>query len=454
MTAERRQRVAIEGVRPEVDCGAFSIKRTTGEWVVVEADAFTDGHDMVSASLLYRLEADQGSTPSEWRETRMRSIGNDRFQGEFQTAELGAYRYTIVAWIDHFGSWRRDLERRVAASQPIAVDLAIGAALVEEASARAGGDDASRLASAARSIRAHAAEGSESAGAAVALDPALAATVDRYADLSLATRYERELRVVVERVRARYSAWYELFPRSTSPDPSRPGSFADLERRLEYVASMGFDVVYLPPIHPIGRAFRKGRDNTTTPGPTDPGSPWAIGGAEGGHKSIHPELGTLDDFRRVVRRAGELGLELALDLAFQASPDHPYVKEHPEWFRRRPDGTVQYAENPPKKYQDIYPFDFEGEAYQALWEELKSVVQFWIDQGVAIFRVDNPHTKPFRFWEWLIAEVRRDHPEAIFLSEAFTRPKVMYRLAKAGFSQSYNYFPWRNSKRELTDYLT
>ncbi len=320
---------------------------------------------------------------------------------------------------------------------------------MEAASRRATETDAIRLRTYADILRAGGNEAIQQA-----LSAELAELMYRHSERLFATSYEKQLQVIVDRERARFSTWYELFPRSCAPQPGRHGTFKDLEERLPYVASMHFDVLYLPPIHPIGRAYRKGKNNATTAQPGDPGSPWAIGGPEGGHKAIHPELGTLDDFRHLIRRAAEYGLEIAMDLAFQASPDHPYVKEHPEWFRQRPDGTIQYAENPPKKYQDIYPFDFESEHWRELWQELKSVVQFWIDQGVRIFRVDNPHTKPFAFWEWLIGEIKREHPETIFLSEAFTRPKVMYTLAKLGFTQSYNYFPWRNTKWELTQYFT
>jgi starch synthase (maltosyl-transferring) len=288
----------------------------------------------------------------------------------------------------------------------------------------------------------------------LALDEGVAALVARYPDRSRARRYERELRVTVDPPRARFSAWYEMFPRSAAAEPGKHGTFADCEARLPYIAEMGFDVLYLPPIHPIGRTHRKGRNNATTARPGDVGSPWAIGAEEGGHKSVHPLLGTLEDFRRLVARARERGIEVALDIAYQCSPDHPYVGKHPEWFRRRPDGSVQYAENPPKKYQDIYPFDFDTPAWRSLWEEFEGVVRFWIEQGVLTFRVDNPHTKALPFWEWLIQRIKRDHPEAIFLSEAFTRPKVMYALAKLGFTQSYTYFAWRNTKPELTQYFT
>jgi starch synthase (maltosyl-transferring) len=329
------------------------------------------------------------------------------------------------------------------------VDLQIGAELVERAAVRAGGADAERLSTFAETLR-EAKEGASQAS----LSDELAALMAQHAERQYASTYGKELVVEANRVRARFGSWYELFPRSCSPEPGRHGTFRDVEARLPYVAAMNFDVLYLPPIHPIGRAFRKGRNNSVVAEPGEPGSPWAIGSEEGGHKAIHPELGTLEDFRHLVAAARELGIDIALDIAFQCSPDHPYVKEHPEWFRQRPDGTIQYAENPPKKYQDIYPFDFESENWRELWEELKSVLQYWCQQGVRIFRVDNPHTKPFSFWQWAIAEIKREYPDAIFLSEAFTRPKVLYRLAKLGYQQSYNYFPWRNTKQELTEYLT
>ena len=287
-----------------------------------------------------------------------------------------------------------------------------------------------------------------------ATDTALHELILRYPDKRFATESDRELSIVVDPVRARFSSWYEFFPRSTAPQPVAHGTFADCEKRLPYVAEMGFNVVYLPPIHPIGRMFRKGPNNTPESEPGDCGSPWAIGSADGGHKEIHRELGTLADFRSFVASAKELDLTVALDIAFQAAPDHPYVRDHESWFRKRPNGTIQYAENPPKKYQDIYPFDFESDDWQGMWEELKSVFLYWIAQGVTIFRVDNPHTKAFPFWEWAIAEIKRDHPEVLFFAEAFTRPKIMYRLAKLGFSQSYTYFPWRNGKAEIAVYLT
>jgi starch synthase (maltosyl-transferring) len=441
---EKPRRIAIEAVSPEIDCGRFPVKRVVGETVVVEADAFTDGHDRVACELLHRRDDE-----TAWTEERMRPLGNDRFRGEFRPDILRAHRYTVRAWIDRFATWAEDLDKRIDAGQDVRVDLAIGAVFVEEAARRAAGDDARALDRFAAQLRAGGKTAEETA-----LSEKLAHLVDRYPDRSEAVTYGRELAVSVDRERARFSAWYEMFPRSASPDPRRPGTLRDCEALLPYVASMGFDVLYLPPVHPIGRTQRKGKNNRTTVDSADPGSPWAIGAAEGGHKSVHPELGSLDDFRRLVARATDHGLEIALDIAFQCTPDHPYAREHPEWFRRRPDGTIQYAENPPKKYQDIYPFDFEAPDRRALWEELKSIVFFWIDQGVRIFRVDNPHTKPFAFWEWLIAEVRTAHPDVILLSEAFTRPRVMYRLAKLGFTQSYTYFAWRNTAEELQQYFT
>lgn len=440
---EGRARVVIEGVKPQIDCGTFAIKRVVGDTIVVEADVFADGHDVISCVVLYRKEG-----AAEWAEAPMEFLVNDRWHGSFQVTEIGRYQYTVMAWINRFKSWQRDLGKRVEAGQDVSVQLLVGANLITAAAARAG-DDAARLRAYADIVRVPGADGTR-----LALSTELAALMYRFEERLYASYFERELPIVVDRLRARFSAWYELFPRSAAAEPGRHGTFADVEARLPYVEAMGFDVLYLPPIHPIGWQFRKGRNNTTEAQPGDVGSPWAIGAAEGDHKAIHPQLGTLDDFRRLVQRAKEHGLEIALDIAFQASGDHPYLKEHPEWFRRRPDGTIQYAENPPKKYQDIYPFDFETVAWRELWDELKSVFLYWCEQGVRIFRVDNPHTKPFAFWEWVIAEVKRAYPETLFLAEAFTRPKMLYRLAKAGFTQSYNYFPWRNTRWDLTEYLT
>lgn len=440
-----KSRVVIESVVPQVDGGRFPIKRTLGEPVVVEADVFADGHDVLDGVVLYRQEDEL-----EWREAALRPLVNDRWRGRFRVDAYGGYRYTVLAWIDHFASWRRDFGKRVEADQDLGIPLQIGSALVEAAAARARGDEAAHLVDWAGRLAGAAGIDVRTAWA---LDESLLELMRRYADRSTATRYEVELRVSVDRPLARCSAWYELFPRSTSPVPGRQGSFRDCAAHLPYVAGMGFDVLYLPPIHPIGRTFRKGPNNTLSTAPGDPGSPWAIGAEEGGHTASHPELGTLEDFRFLREHAEQLGLELALDIAFQCSPDHPWVIEHPEWFVQRPDGTIQYAENPPKTYQDIYPLNFESDDWQGLWRALREVFLFWLGQGVKVFRVDNPHTKSLHFWEWVIGEIRAREPQAIFLSEAFTRPKLMHRLAKAGFTQSYNYFPWRNTKWELTQYL-
>jgi starch synthase (maltosyl-transferring) len=439
-------RVIIEGVAPEIDGGRFPVKRVRGESLAVEADVFVDGHDEISAVLLFRREQDK-----EWREAPMAPLINDRWRGVFVAGELGRYVYTLSAWINRFKSWRRDLRKKAEAGAHTDLDMQTGALLVEEASKRASGADARRLAEWAKNLSAK--NPTLATKLVQALSDELAALVDHYPDRNGAARYDKELVVVVDCEKARFSSWYELFPRSSAAKAGAHGTFKDCEPLLSYVAEMGFDVLYLPPIHPIGRTHRKGKNNAVTAGANDPGSPWAIGAEEGGHKAIHPALGTVEDFKRFAKKAESLGLEIALDLAYQCSPDHPYVKDHPQWFRWRPDGTVQYAENPPKKYEDIYPLDFSSEQWRELWRELRSVVQYWIDQGVHIFRVDNPHTKPLPFWEWLINDVKKDHPEVIFLSEAFTRPKLMYNLAKLGFSQSYTYFTWRNTKSELTQYF-
>jgi starch synthase (maltosyl-transferring) len=443
---EDRKRVMIEAVKPEIDGGRYPIKRTVGEKVEVEADIFADSHDALSAVLLYRREKD-----SQWTEAPMAFLANDRWKAFFFVDEMGCYVYTLQAWVDHFQTWQRDLAKKWDAGQDVSVDLLAGAEMINNAISRASGADAEKLEEWAAALKST--QGLKDR-VPLALEEELRLLMARYPDRRFATTYDKELLVVVDRIKARYSAWYEMFPRSCVEEAGRHGTFKNCEARLPYIAQMGFDVLYLPPIHPIGRTHRKGRNNTPAAGPDDPGSPWAIGSEEGGHKAVHPRLGTLDDFRHLVSAALQKGLEIALDIAFQCTPDHPYVKEHPEWFRKRPDGTVQYAENPPKKYQDIYPINFETENWRELWEELRSIFLFWIDQGVRIFRVDNPHTKSFSFWEWIIAEIKRDYPEVIFLAEAFTRPKVMYRLAKLGFTQSYTYFAWRNTRWEITQYFT
>jgi len=445
---ERRpSRVVIENVSPQVDGGRFPARRIPGDTVEVTADIHCDGHDALAAVLCYRRTGDR-----DWRESGMEPLTNDCWRGGFKIADLHDYEFTLLAWVDHFRTWKRDLAKRLEADQDVSVEMRIGADLVEQARGRASGEDSVALETWAAELR-DAGGKDRRAIESIAFDTARGRLAARWADRSNGMRFDRVLPVSVERKKARFSSWYEMFPRSASPEPGRHGTFRDLEARLPYVAGMGFDVLYLPPIHPIGKTHRKGRNNAVEANPGDPGSPWAIGSAEGGHKAIHPELGSMADFRRLVARAGDQGLEIALDLAFQCSPDHPYVREHPEWFRHRPDGSIQYAENPPKKYQDIYPLDFECDAWRELWEELRSIVTFWIDEGVRIFRVDNPHTKPYRFWEWLIGSIRGQYPEVIFLAEAFTRPKVMYQLAKLGFNQSYSYFAWRNSSWEIRDYF-
>ena len=446
MPEDGRKRVVIEKVSPEVDCGRFPIKRVIGETVAVRADVFSDGHDAVSATLLFRKEG-----ADTWCELSMNPLGNDRWEAGFTVPELGSYHYTVSGRIDHFATWKNDLKKKFQAGENLAADRLIGADLIETAAGRAPGEERKHLLELARQIRA----ATDDDGALLlAESDELVRLMGVYAGSRATTIYEKTLEVVVERREALFSAWYELFPRSCCENNGNHGTFRECEKFLPLIAEAGFDVVYFPPIHPIGRTNRKGKNNSPVAEEEDPGSPWAIGSGEGGHKAVHPGLGTLEDLARFLARAKELGLQVAMDIAFQCSPDHPYVREHPGWFRWRPDGTVQYAENPPKKYEDIIPFDFECEEWRSLWEELRSVFLYWIEQRVTIFRVDNPHTKPFPFWEWLIREVKGAHPETIFLSEAFTRPKVMYRLAKLGFSQSYTYFSWRNTRWELEQYLT
>ena len=442
--ADGRFRVIIENVKPQIDCGRFPAKGIIGEQMIVEADIFADGHDALAAVLLYRKNGD-----SHWAETPMQPLVNDRWRATFELTEIGVYSYIPQAWIDRFQSWREGFAKKLEAGQDAEIDLLVGAKLVDEAANRASASDKKQLQNFVSLLRSKQPDASETA-----LLPELAALMAQYSDRRWAVTYEKELRVNVDREKARFSTWYEMFPRSCASKAGVHGTLRDCEELLPYVAGMSFDVLYLPPIHPIGRSFRKGKNNELAAGPDDTGSPWAIGAEEGGHKAIHPQLGTLADFKRLMTKAKEAGIEIALDIAFQCTPDHPYAREHPEWFRKRPDGSIQYAENPPKKYQDIYPIDFETDHWQELWDELKSVMAFWCEQGVRIFRVDNPHTKAFAFWEWAIAELKKDYPDLLFLAEAFTRPKVMYRLAKLGFTQSYTYFAWRNTKSELAQYFT
>jgi starch synthase (maltosyl-transferring) len=438
--------VVIENVAPELDDGRYPIKRVVGDTLVVEADIFKEGHDLIAARVEYR-----GPSDPEWRRVPMAHVDNDRWRGSFLLEENGCYAYTVVARPDVYRSWVADLRKKKAAGQDLAGDLLEGARLLREAAERAAGGERETLQASARLVEA---TGDRAEAFRSAVDPVLAELVSAHEDPALLTRYDRELQVQVDRPAARFAAWYEIFVRSQGTDPHRSATFREAERQLPRIRAMGFDVLYLTPIHPIGITNRKGPNNTLTAGPNDPGSPYAIGGPAGGHTAVEPALGSLEDFDHFQRAVRAHGMELALDFAIQASPDHPWVREHPEWFYRRPDGTIKFAENPPKKYEDIYPLNFYSPDWRGLWEELKSVVLFWVERGVRIFRVDNPHTKPLDFWVWLIRAVQRDHPDVVFLSEAFTRPKVMKALAKAGFTQSYTYFTWRNEKREFAEYLT
>jgi starch synthase (maltosyl-transferring) len=442
--ATGRSRVAIENISPSVDGGRFVVKSSVCESVHVEADAFTDGHDLIRVVIRHRARA-----VADWQETEMRPLLNDHWIGEFEVHEIGMHEFAIVAWVDHFATWQSDLKKRIAAGDVAGIQLAIGASLVSDAAAAHDGEIARSLQAFAQVLRSdHHGEAIEAA-----IGDSLTQLMRQHGPRSFPTEQPGS-KIFVDPARARFTSWYELFPRSASDDPAKPGTLKDVENRLGTIADMGFDILYLPPIHPIGKTFRKGRNNSPAAEPGDPGSPWAIGGPEGGHDAIDPKLGSLADFDHLIQSASEYSIDIALDLAFQCSPDHPYVRQHPQWFRHRPDGSIQYAENPPKKYQDIYPFDFECDDWKSLWNELLRIVLFWHSHGVRTFRVDNPHTKPFNFWEWLISEVKQRDPNVIFLSEAFTRPKVMNRLAKLGFTQSYTYFTWRNDPWSIRQYYT
>jgi starch synthase (maltosyl-transferring) len=437
-------RIQIEEVYPELDGGRYPVKRIVGELFEVWADLFRDGHDKLRAVVKYRHEDEA------WRETPFVFYDNDRWVGRFRLDAVGLWRYTIEAWTDHFESWRDEVEKKLAAGQNIDLELVEGRDIVEAALALARGGHGASIRQMLLDFDAHGSPGR----ATLLLSPEVREVMARYPMRSDTVRYRHELEVVVDRKAASFAAWYEMFPRSQGVKPGKGATFDDCIARLPEIVRLGFDVVYLVPIHPIGRVNRKGRDNSTVAEPGDPGSPYAIGAEEGGHRAVNPELGTLADFRRFVRAAAALGMEVALDFAIQAAPDHPWVREHPEWFRFRPDGTIKYAENPPKKYEDIVNVDFDNPNREGLWAELRDTILFWVGEGVRTFRVDNPHTKPLPFWEWLIREVKARCPDAIFLSEAFTRPKMMRALAKSGFTQSYTYFTWRNTKSELIEYLT
>lgn len=434
-----QSRVIIENVQPQVDQGLYPAKRTIGESVDVTADIFGDGHDHIRAHLQFKHQS-----AANWEVVELNHTGNDSWHASFIASQKGTYAFKIIAWVDHFDTWYDGFKKKAAANVDVKLELKEGAIILETL---AGKTNAELLKYAAR-LR----DNDYSKAIATVLREEFSKLVHEYPWITFETRTEKEFLVSVEHTKANFSSWYELFPRSASLDGSH-GTFKDVIKLLPRIHAMGFDVLYMPPIHPIGKINRKGKNNNVRAEKGEVGSPWAIGSDEGGHKAVHAELGTLDDYKRLIEEALKYGIDIALDLAFQCAPDHPYVKEHPEWFKQRPDGSIQYAENPPKKYQDIYPFNFETDDWKELWDELKSVIVFWIEQGVKIFRVDNPHTKPIPFWQWAIAEVNKSHPDIIFLSEAFTRPKIMASLAKVGFTQGYTYFTWRVSKSEIIEYM-
>ncbi len=453
MTEQPPGRVIIENLEPDIDSGRFPLARCEGDKIAWSVDLFADGHDHLAGEVVVK------SPEGFLRGYPLQSVGHgiDRYRSpEVTLKTIGTWTIDIHAWIDHFATWKDELLKKYEAEVPIGLELLEGAALL--AKAMAGAVQNSDFESAAQIRTCKENLENETLPLAervrVAEDPKLEELMRMFAPREPLSTLESPRKVRVDRERAVFGAWYELFPRSAAFEPGRHGTLRDVIRRLDEIEAMGFDIIYLPPIHPIGQKFRKGPNNALEAGPKDPGSPWAIGSEKGGHLGIHPELGSLQDFQDLVRQARERGMEIALDIAFQCSPDHPWVRDHPEWFRIRPDGSIRYAENPPKKYQDIHPLNFESDDWRNLWNALRGVFLFWAEQGVKVFRVDNPHTKPFPFWEWCLEEVRRDHPDVIFLAEAFTRPKLMKRLAKAGFTQSYTYFTWRNDKQGLTEYFT
>jgi len=439
-----RQRVIITGITPRIEEGQYPAKAAIHENIIISASIFGDGHDEVAANVAIRKTG-----ASEWQFIPLKFVINDFWEAVFEPAETGFYEFKIHAWIDHFTTWQKGLEKKFEAGQDIAVELLIGVEMLEIAAESASDADKAFLLNWSSKLRSN--DDAESL-VTLATSNDVSQLMYKYHDTRLDT-VSVSSQIEVERQKAAFSTWYELFPRSASKEPNKHGTFLDVVGLLPRIANMGFDVLYLPPIHPIGEKNRKGKNNSLVAEDSEPGSPWAIGNRLGGHKEIHPELGSLNDFKVLIQEAKKLGIELAMDIAYQCAPDHPYVKLHPQWFKWRPDGSVQYAENPPKKYEDILPINFETNDWENLWQELKSVVDYWIEQGVTIFRVDNPHTKAFAFWEWMIKEVRQKRPDIIFLAEAFTRPRLMERLAKAGFNQSYTYFTWRNTKYELEQYI-
>lgn len=441
-----KNRVVIEQVRPRVDHGRYPVKRTEGEQVIVKANIIADGHDKIRAFILYKKK-----TGRKWLNSELTLSQNDEWSGSFTVNDKGEYKYTVHAWVDHFDTWYYGFKKKFEAGQYVELELREGLELLEELKSNyKGKQDQERLDAVKSRIDPF---DKYNQSVEYVLSEEFDQLLKDYPLKKNITELGEEITIKVETSRAAFSTWYELFPRSASDEPDIHGTFDDVVKRLPRIAAMGFDVLYLPPIHPIGKLHRKGKNNNVKAEKGEPGSPWAIGSKEGGHKDIHPQLGTLKDFQKLIKEAKKLGIDIAMDIAFQCAPDHPYVKEHPEWFRWRPDGTVQYAENPPKKYQDILPINFETEDWKALWEELKSIFEYWIAQGITIFRVDNPHTKPLKFWEWCIGEINSKHQDVIFLAEAFTRPKIMANLAKAGYQQSYTYFTWRVTKHDLLEYM-
>jgi len=440
-----QNRSVIDNVAPQINNGRFPLRRIVGETVNVTAEIFGDGHDYLRAVIEYKT-----TSARKWDSVEMVSHPNDKWTGAFQVTERETYQYRIVSWIDHLKTWHSGFKKKHADDQPMDVELIIGANFLNEVAAKLKGPAAKEVNGAIKKLGYK----EEKKAVEYVLSADFARVLHAYPLRQFETTYDHDLRVLVGRKRERFSSWYELFPRSTSPDVNRAGTFKDVEKLLPRIAELGFDVLYMPPVHPVGRKNRKGRNNATEAIEGEPGSPWAIGAAEGGHKAILPELGDIKDYKGLIKKAKKNhDIDVALDLAFQCAPDHPYIEAHPDWFIWRPDGSIMYAENPPKKYQDIVPINFETTDHEALWKELLSVVLYWCEAGITIFRVDNPHTKPYRFWEYIIAETNNKFPDVIFLAEAFTRPAIMLELAKRGFQQSYTYFTWRTSAHEMRQYL-
>ncbi|SHH49930.1 alpha-1,4-glucan--maltose-1-phosphate maltosyltransferase [Winogradskyella jejuensis] len=442
---QNQKRVVIDYVSPQINDGKFFIKRIVNEVINIDAHVLVDGHDVIAASVLYKHEKERS-----WKETRMALINNDEWKASFTVEKQGFYSYKVEAWVDYALNWQHGIERKIEDNQHVKSELLEGIEYLKPLLKKATASEKKYLQ---MCIDAFGDENQYDNAVAEAKSETLHQIFYKYPEKFLANSTE-VYQVYVDRKKALFSTWYEFFPRSASEIEGQHGTFKDCERLLPRIAEMGFDTLYFPPVHPIGYVNRKGKNNTTEAYDGDVGSAWGIGSHEGGHKDIHPKLGTVEDFKTLVKKAKNLGIEIAMDYALQAAPDHPWVKSHPDWFKWRPDGTVQYAENPPKKYQDILPIYWESKDYKNLWKECLDTLFYWIDCGVNVFRVDNPHTKPYYFWNWIISEVKKEHPDVLFLAEAFTKPKVMQQLAKQGYTQSYTYFTWRNTKQELVEYMT